>query len=42
MKIHIEFKEYKRVGFKEIITKATIVGLILIIVFLLFKDHLYY
>jgi hypothetical protein len=42
MKIHIEFKEYKRVGIKEVITRVTIVGLILMVLVLLFKDQLHY
>ena len=42
MKIQIEFKEYKRVGIKEIITRAAIVSLVLMVLVLLFKDYLHY
>jgi hypothetical protein len=42
MKICIEFKEYKKAGLKEIMTRLTIASLILVILVLLFKDHLHY
>jgi hypothetical protein len=42
MKIQIEFKEYKKAGIKEIITRVTIVGLVLVVLVLIFKDYLHY
>jgi len=42
MRIKIEFKEYKKAGIKEIITRSTIVGLILVVLVLLFKDYLHH
>ena len=42
MKIHIEFIEPKNSRVRETVMAFTIIGLILVVLVLLFKDHLHY
>jgi len=42
MKIHIEFIEPKKSRVKEVVMAFTIVGLILVVLLLVFKDYFYY